>query len=399
MLSTEGQEICAIAHFSHRPGKHGAQWRKLLGLLVTIPCEHKVLMADHNSLIVPSRDSKPVSEDKNKTILEARATETQILQKLQLEDAYVNVHSDPLDRQDHPEGFTFGFGVSDETSDTEDDSEEHVTQPHNLRRIDRIHVTSAIRDCRSSAYTAHVARADHKAVHVTCQPPAFDDSPPRLRCYEEFLEDEECVSHVLHRIFEIEAPPKDWWDVAVHIIHREALAYHREVSPPQDYNIMGMVLTSTKHRVCPQAWAYLRSKGHCPQSEAAAYSILVALSEKGRTDKTGTILLGKLKGIVGGEEMSMRSGIDRQRQINKLMSELQCRRRLGAMKDATGRQLSKPVQIATALKDHWEAVSKEGLMTIEDGTTFLESLPLPPNSKQMARALFRPLTRELVDEA
>ena len=99
MLRAEGQEICAIsAHFSHRPGKHGAQWRKLLSLLVTIPCEHKILMADHNSLIVPSRDSNPVYEDKNKTILEARATRTQILQKLQLEDAYVSVHFDPLDR-------------------------------------------------------------------------------------------------------------------------------------------------------------------------------------------------------------------------------------------------------------------------------------------------------------
>ena len=244
-----------------------------------------------------------------------------------------------------------------------------------------------------------MARADHKAVHVTCQPPAFDDSPPRLRCYEEFLEDEECVSDVLQRISEIEAPQKDWWDVAVHIIHREGLAYHCEVSPPQDYNIMGMVLTSTKHRVCPQAWAYLRSKGHCPHSEAATYSILVALFEKGGTYKTGTILLGKLKGILGGEELSVRSGTDRQRQINKLSSELQCRRRLGAVKDATGRQLSKPVQIATALKDHWEAVSKEGLMTVEDYTIFLESLPLPSNFKQMARALFRPLSQQLVDEA
>ena len=95
----------------------------------------------------------------------------------------------------------------------------------------------------------------------------------------------------------------------------------------------------------------------------------------------------------------MHSGKDRQRQINKLMSELQCRRRLGAVRDATGRQLTKPVQIATALKDHWEAVSKEGLMTVEDCTAFLESLPLPSNFKQMAKALFRPLSQELVDEA
>ena len=154
------------------------------------------------------------------------------------------------------EGFTFGFGVKDESpSDTNDGDEEPLIEEQNPRRIDRIHVTPAIRDCLSSAYTAHVARADHKAVHVTHHPPAFDDSAPRFRCYEEFLEDEEYVSRVLHAILSIEAPPKNWWDIALNIIGTEALAYHREVPPPKDFNIMGMVLTSTKHRVCPQAWA------------------------------------------------------------------------------------------------------------------------------------------------
>ena len=42
--------------------------------------------------------------------------------------------------------------------------EEPHTEPKNLHRIDRIHVTLALRDCLSAAYTAFVARADHKAV-------------------------------------------------------------------------------------------------------------------------------------------------------------------------------------------------------------------------------------------
>ena len=38
---------------------------------------------------------------------------------------YVEVHSHPSDRQEPPEGFTFGFGVGDELcSDTEDDERE-----------------------------------------------------------------------------------------------------------------------------------------------------------------------------------------------------------------------------------------------------------------------------------
>ena len=81
LQNTEGQQICVTsAHFSHRPGKRAAQWKKLLNLLVTIPCEHKILLADLNSLVVPSRDSRPDYEDKNRAILDARESETQISQ-------------------------------------------------------------------------------------------------------------------------------------------------------------------------------------------------------------------------------------------------------------------------------------------------------------------------------
>ena len=146
-------------------------------------------------------------------------------------------------------------------------------------------------------------------------------------------------------------------------------------------------------------WTYLRSKGYDPPSESTAYSILVALLEKDRTHKTGTILLSKLKGILGGEEMSGQSGTNTQKEINKLMSELQCRRKLGAVRDPTGAHLTQPVKIATTLREHWKGVSKQGLMLVDECTEFLQSLPLPANFKTMARALFRPLTQEVVNEA
>ena len=42
--------------------------------------------------------------------------------------------------------------------------------------------------------------------------------------------------------------------------------------------------------------------------------------------------------------------------------------------------------------------SQKGLMSVDEGTAFLQSLPLPANFKTMARALFRPLTQEVVNE-
>ena len=153
-----------------------------MNLLVTIPWEHKVLMADHKSLVVPSREYCPVFEDKNKAIIDARQVETQIVQKLPFDDVHIVLHPDLSDRQDPPEGYTFGFGVGDDDlCDPDDDEDEPFTKPKNLRRIDRLHVTVALKDCPVSTYTAFVARADHKAVHVTCQPPNFDDPPPPPR--------------------------------------------------------------------------------------------------------------------------------------------------------------------------------------------------------------------------
>ena len=76
--------------------------------------------------------------------MDAREAETQIMQKLQLDDAYIHVHSDCPDMQDPQEGYTFGFGVRDEDlSETEDEDYERPIAPMNLYRIYRIHVTPA----------------------------------------------------------------------------------------------------------------------------------------------------------------------------------------------------------------------------------------------------------------
>ena len=97
--------------------------------------------------------------------------------------------------------------------------------------------------------------------------------------------------------------------------------------------------------------------------------------------------------------MSTQSGTDGQKQINKLMSELQGRRKLGVVRDKAGTHLTQPIKIATALRDHWEGVSQKGLMSVDGCTAFLQSLPLPANFKTMVGALFRPVTHEVVKGA
>ena len=240
---------------------------------------------------------------------------------------YICVHADPSDRQEPTDGYTHGFGVGDEELlDTNNEDEKSLSEPKNLRRIDHVHVTPAPRDSLFVAYTAFVARADHNATHVTCSPPTFDDTPPMFTCFEEFLSDEECEARVSRAIASIEAASKDWWNIATTIIRTEATAFHREVAPPQDFNIMGLVLTSTKQRVYPQVWVYPKTKGHSPPRETAAYSLLVALYEKERHDKKHTVLLGKPKGILGGENMSSQSERDSQAETDKNRSINSCQK-------------------------------------------------------------------------
>ena len=65
-------------------------------------------------------------------------------------------------------------------------------------------------------------------------------------------------------------------------------------------------------------------------------------------------MLAQLKGVLAGEEFSPCNVKDEQRQINKLMTELQLRRRLGWVKNQGGKILNNAVAIAEALLEHWD---------------------------------------------
>ena len=84
---------------------------------------------------------------------------------------------------------------------------------------------------------------------------------------------------------------------------------------------------------------------------------------------------------------------------NKLMNELQARKRLGWVRNNGGHVLYDPLSIAQALEQHWTEVTALGLASVEDCMAFLRKLNLSPNFSFMARGLFRPLSETMVAEA
>ena len=171
---------------------------------------------------------------------------------------------------------------------------------------------------------------------------------------------------------------------------------HERINTSQ---VLPLLLASTSSYVPPQGWKFLTDEGMCPDNKSQAYSALVSFHEKDECDKVGNTLLEQLKGLLAAEAPSCVTQAQHTKQINKLMTELQARKRMGWVKSNTGQLLSDPLFIASALEQHWSGVTRPGISSLEECRRYLDQLNLPPNLLVMARALFRPLSPALVCEA
>ena len=77
-------------------------------------------------------------------------------------------------------------------------------------------------------------------------------------------------------------------------------------------------------------------------------------------------LLEKLKGLLKGETPSGVSPAECTLQVNQLMRELHDKKRLGLVKLQGGQFLLDPTAIASALEEHWSAVTKPGFADLDE---------------------------------
>jgi hypothetical protein len=265
--------------------------------------------------------------------------------------------------------------------------------------LDRIHISTPLLPSISTLFTTFLAKSDHKAVVVSFAPPQFVHETPRWHCPTSFLEDDKAISNVADQLSNLKGlSPSGWFSAAHRLIGRFATDYQKQHRPPttQDTNVLGLLLSSTRDRVSREGHAYLVTRGHHPVTESSAYSILVACYEKEVQDRTGSIHLQKLKGLLAEQEPSVKNQKERRVQIDKLMVQLRNRKKLGWVRDKTGQTLSVPKDIAKALNEHWTGVTTPPPTTEAQCEAYLKSLNIPDNLLSMAKLLFRPLSRELV---
>ena len=186
-----------VAYFSHVANERPQQWRHLRGELAHLPSISVVLLADHNSLIIPAQDAAKPPQTEPNTVVEARETELAVLGSLKLEDAWNEIHYDP-ETQDTKIGFTFAYNVG------------KAMQLDRLQRIDPIHVSNHLMPVIATAFTVFLARADHNAAVCELSPPTFCHQPSRWKCPVGFLTDAQTVRTLqnwLDKVQDQELPP------------------------------------------------------------------------------------------------------------------------------------------------------------------------------------------------
>ena len=145
------------------------------------------MLADHNSLIVPARDTNRPAIEKKNALLAACDAEIAAVDQLGLVDSWAEVHSShPALKQKGPKGYTFGYTGNDDLPDPD----------RSLRWLDRIRVSQSLKGHLSKVFTTFLCKSDHKAVITACEPPVFHSVHPRIRCNPAFLADNPFVQTV-----------------------------------------------------------------------------------------------------------------------------------------------------------------------------------------------------------
>ena len=125
-----------------------------------------------------------------------------------------------------------------------------------------------------------------------------------------------------------------------------AEALYATPPPPSDY-------------LLAEAWVFLRQKGFCTTNPRAGYTILVSLAERENNDRTGQLVLDKLK--LALDDPHADNPKRKQSEVWRLIKQLQNKRQLHSLQNKHGVLLPHPDDMATEILRFWDTrMSSEG---------------------------------------
>ena len=311
-----------------------------------------------------------------------------------------SLHADRTD--DFPlAGWTWGFPPAQPSGTPAHDTEQHEfdlsdTSIDRQRRIDRVMIPSAFMSSVCECFPCFLASSDHKAVVLSLR--ASTDSHQRhSRCPTSFLECDDTVNDIASQLQHIPTTGFAQWADSMTLIQRAALTYEKAHRSTGFIEIQVLMRESTIHSMAPGTEEFLQSKGYDVSDPHTAYRVLTALAEQSESDRTGQLVLDKLKTTL--TDLWSSQPWRRKQEVWRLIRQLQVKRQLHTLRTKMGRALPDPEAIAKELLGFWsDTMSSTGLSSPQVSEylrCFFRDKPLA----DMAKLLIRPASIDLVHAA
>ena len=293
-------------HFSCEPTERKFQWERLEAKIAAMPPLPLVVLADHNSVMVPGADSANVSKE-IPSVSKARRVEGSVLSSLSMEDVWSYIHGER--RPEHLEGYTCLASQ---------------------KRIDRVHVPPSVVHTVRSAYTV-TTPSDHKAVVLQLGQRSETSGAPRFRFPLEMLECPVSVSSLNALLLahaESVMPIEDWWDQLRIPLKRAAVTWRQEHAPAGYTELQALVRESTPTRLALGAWEFLEDLGYEEPTVASAYQRLVRLQSQEQREVFEEKMFSRLRAQLQAKEVRTQQMAERRKRIHEMVRQLRDRQYL-----------------------------------------------------------------------
>ena len=174
----------------------------------------------------------------------------------------------------------------------------------------------------------------------------------RLRIPTIFLTSEETVQPLATDLQSIHTEGYSRWPDGLECTKTAALQCEKKIRATSLNEPQAMLLTSSADHVSEEVWTFLKQQGYTPTSRRAAYQILTALAERLDQDRTGQMVVAKLKTAL--HDLHSFQPWRRRQEMWRLTKQLQFKRKLRSLRNKSGQLLPDLDSMVTELVDYWQ---------------------------------------------